>query len=177
MTQDEWKVVLDAAEGGEEITFYDGDSELTVIRDGQIIPHNCDFLARWCLGRCGLKPYGITAPSWGSSFSMGLNSPLRFAYWSLGEDYIGIYVTDPDEELRPPREDGRPRPSYRTQWDRSFIIPNMPVPEWRELPDEWKALSREERRAWRDEKRPRRQLLDALALHAFASWLLKNVQD
>ena len=175
-TQADWQEHLDRLESQQEVLYFAPLDAILVV-SGQINPSTCDLLARWCLQQTGLQPYGITAPVWGGAYQSRLNEPMRFAYWSLGVDQIGIYVTDPDEELRPPREDGRPRPSYRTQWDRSFIIPDMPVPEWRELPDEWKALSREERRAWRDEKRPRRQLLDALALHAFASWLLKNVQD
>jgi hypothetical protein len=190
MTPTEWKDRLDGLEGGGGLMFTTRESDegecldagegFLLVDQGKILFHNCDRLSRWCMTRVGLEPFGITAPSWGCSFRAGRDGKgTRLAYWQVGVDYIGIYLDDPDLRPRRVREDGRHFPSERGMWDRCFVIPDMPVPEDRPpLPDDLRGDDkRAGRRAWLQEQRPRRLLLDAMALAHFADWLLENTPD
>jgi hypothetical protein len=142
--------------------------------DGRTRPDACDALARWCLERVGLEPFGITAPSWGCSYRTRLGEPgVHFGYWSLDEYTVGIFHSDPDAEPKPPREDGHPRHPERGNWDRLYVIPDMPIPEDIKLPMNG---TQEERNARIDAERPKRLLTYALALAHFARWLLTNTE-
>jgi hypothetical protein len=178
MTQDDWKAEVDRIEAEGANLGFDGGPQggITVIHRGKVNTTGCDALARWCLWRVGLEPFAITAPGWGCSYTTKKGSPgLHFIHWQLGVDYIGIYAIDPDTEERTPRTDGRPRPSRKGMWDRCYVIPDIPLPLDDDAhPDDWKEQTREFRRAWMKERRPRNHLMDALALLHLANWLQKN---
>lgn len=178
MTQDEWIEKLNRlADQQDELTVEFPDCDVILADQGTINAQACDYLARWCLARCGEEPGGITAPEWSCSYAMRRGeTKASFERWTLGGyDVIGIFKADPDDRKRPTYKDGTPHPSERKMWDHCFIIPDMPVPENRDRPEEWKGLTKKERRAKLREGYPRRQLLDALALAHFARWLLENV--
>jgi len=170
MTQDEWLAELDrlmTPSGdpmGKPSLGFDfpepGSLGVTLVQDGHTVPASCDKLARWCFDRVGLSVFGITAPGWGASYRGSKEGKLSLAYWSLGVDEIGVYRQDPGKE--------------RGMWDRCYVIPDMPIPEENPPP---KGLSLEDRRAWLEERRPRQQVLDALALWHLAKWLQKTPED
>jgi len=164
MTQDEWIAELDRLTNNESKLLDDVSQGVfgsnILVFNGRVVGRCCDTLSRWCFQQAGLRPFGITAPSWGCSFRGSKEGELSLAYWSLGVDEIGVYRKDPGEE--------------RGMWDRCYVIPDMPIPEENPPP---KGLSLEDRRAWLEERRPRQQVLDALALWHLAKWLQKTPED
>lgn len=177
ISQDQWLAEIDRLQDfGETLEVHLPGSSMVMVESGQIFSLNSDALARWCLERTGLEPVLITAPSWSCCYRlMKGDVKASFGFWSLDDSRVGVYRTDPDEETRPPREDGRPQPSERGMWDRCYVIPDMPIPEDPVRPEGWlEEWSREERQATLDAERPRQMLLDVLALAHFAQWLLSQ---
>lgn len=165
-TQEAWLEHRDRLLAGEYLNVDFEDGSVVLAAKGELDPQGCDFLARWCMERAGIRPYGITAPDWSCSFSQRSDeNKAGFAYWHLGGyDVIGIYV------------DAKRSKRDRGMWDESFIIPTMPVPVWRDWPEDWKEWSKAERRAYIEKERPGRLMLEALALWCFAHWLLANTK-
>jgi len=173
VTQADWKTRLDQLCIGASLRVplpvpHRTDHVATLVAAGFINGLGCDQAARWVFDYLGLDHSLITAPSWGYTMRGGVNE-IAFYYWCFDPHYVGIYV-DEAELKRPKGGD------YRGMWDRCFVIPDMPIPEPRlPIPDHLRGPENKvERVAWLREGRPRRHMLDALALAHFIEWLQNN---
>lgn len=166
MTQDDWLRECDRLLAGGDLEVAVPDLLAVLVKDGEVVPESCDVLIRWCVAWVGLEPYGITAPGFSSLMSMKRgDTKAKFSHYEVDTDLIGIFHSDPDV-------DGRSR---KGQFDRFYVIPDMPMPLERDWPDDWKNWSREERRARIKAERPKRRLMEALALAHLARWLGANI--
>lgn len=168
MTQDDWLTERNRLLTGGSLEVSVPYDDFRLVVGGVVNPVAADALVRWCVAWVGLEPIGITAPTFDALMSMKRGDvKARFSHYEVGTDLIGIFITDPDA-------DGRSR---KGQFDRCYVIPDMPLPEDRDWPEGWKEWPREKRRAHIQAERPGRLLLEALALAHLAEWLSENVPE